>query len=943
MIQVFADGVMVYDSRLEDYELVGLKRTGGLNKGGTAEITMPADHPAYNSFTGYKTIVEIYRDGRLKFRGRALYPLDDFYRRRTVVCEGELCFFQDGISRPYLYETSPEEIFSAVVADYNSQVEPFKRFRLGTVTVQDANDYLRLESEGAETCLATLNKLLERCGGYITFTTAEDGARVINWLASVGNRVGQTIELGENLFDFTRSGANTDLATALVPYGAQTETGRVTIKDVNGGKDYIVDTAAAAIRGTIFKTVTWDDVTEPENLLRKARQYLDECKLVVTSLELTALDLSYVDKTLDCFEEGDWVRVVSRAHGLDEDFQITDRSENMLNPKDGLLKMGKEIRSLTSQDVAGDKKAQSDLEKATQSIKKDYEINIKQVAAEVVGEQMSSEIKQAHDSILMEVSTLYASRAYVASSIKTLADGITLKTEGSLGDEATIKLTVNGATITETMDLSKVRQAFAGDTSAVEISAGTVTFSSGTLIINSTNLQVSADGTIKATNAELTGTATTENGLYKSELSGGRLRFLYEGEEYGGIASSYMDGDETVRGVTVRLSEQAKYMGFSRLDSETGLYDLYYGINFGANVGGRTERHLFFGSAYFSDSVLVAGALNVNGATSFLGAVYYYNNAYFTQAATFSTTTTFNGAVVHNANAFFANGKGVALYTTDGKTVFSMTVQSDDNLYLGSTSIPVYVVGSSVQVGTSSCPTTITGSSVAINNSVAITGAVTLNNGYGLRVKDSAGTAHYVVSLSNTDQMSVGNANFTLNLRGAGVTVPFGNVVLTQGSIMLANGYGIVTYDTSGASQYILSLNTGNQVCVGSSNHVTYLRGTAVYLASSGAAVTSDARKKNSVEALPDAYEALIDKLTPVRYKYNDGTSGRYHAGFIAQEVQEALESVGLTTQDFGGFIDLNGDGEELGLIYSEFIALLLHKIKHQEQRIAALEERGTT
>ena len=78
MTQVYADGVLVYDSRLEDYALLGLTVTVTLNKSGTASLTMPQHHPAYNKFTSYRTVVEIYRDDVLLFRGRSLYPSDDF-------------------------------------------------------------------------------------------------------------------------------------------------------------------------------------------------------------------------------------------------------------------------------------------------------------------------------------------------------------------------------------------------------------------------------------------------------------------------------------------------------------------------------------------------------------------------------------------------------------------------------------------------------------------------------------------------------------------------------------------------------------------------------------------------------------------------------------------------------------------------------------------------
>ena len=133
MIQITADGALVYDSRLEEYSLAGLKVTGGLNKGGTAEITMPLGHPAYYNFIGYRTVVAIYRDGVLRFRGHALYPVNDYNNNRTIVCEGELCFLQDAVSRPYLHQDSPANIFAAVVGEYNDQVDAFKRFKVGTV------------------------------------------------------------------------------------------------------------------------------------------------------------------------------------------------------------------------------------------------------------------------------------------------------------------------------------------------------------------------------------------------------------------------------------------------------------------------------------------------------------------------------------------------------------------------------------------------------------------------------------------------------------------------------------------------------------------------------------------------------------------------------------------------------------------------------------------
>lgn len=429
MIQIYTNDVLTYDSRLEGYDLVGLTVTTALNKGGTANITMPPGHPAYTAYTEYSSLVQIMRDGVLVFRGRALYVSDDFYRQRTVVCEGELCFFQDAISRPYLYQDSPAAVFAAVVQDYNTQVEERKQFQVGTVTVTDPNDYIRLESETAETALATLNKLLSRCGGYIIFTTNDTGQRVANWYEVPGYRSSQEIDLdlGGNLLSFARDGANTNLATALVPYGAKDEsTGkRLTIESVNDGLDYIVDEEAEALRGRITATATWDDVTNPSNLLRKARQYLAERRQIVTSLKLTALDLSYIDKAIDSYRVGDTIRVRSKPHGVDEDFRLTERTEDLLNPAGNQITLGREQASLTGADVTTNAQNNASIQKTEQQITALYQLNVAAVIEETK-ETLVSLIQQTSEAITTEVAETYATNEQVtdlvATSMTQLAD-----------------------------------------------------------------------------------------------------------------------------------------------------------------------------------------------------------------------------------------------------------------------------------------------------------------------------------------------------------------------------------------------------------------------------------------------------------------------------------------------------------------------------------------
>ena len=109
----------------------------------------------------------------------------------------------------------------------------------------------------------------------------------------------------------------------------------------------------------------------------------------------------------------------------------------------------------------------------------------------------------------------------------------------------------------------------------------------------------------------------------------------------------------------------------------------------------------------------------------------------------------------------------------------------------------------------------------------------------------------------------------------------------------------------------------------------------------SGEAVTSDQNRKNTITDLSEKYSAFFAKLKPRLFKYNDGTSDRLHVGFIAQEVKEAMDAVGLDAKDFAALcIKQNPDGsEEWSLRYSEFIAMNTMEIQKLKARMEELEK----
>lgn len=154
------------------------------------------------------------------------------------------------------------------------------------------------------------------------------------------------------------------------------------------------------------------------------------------------------------------------------------------------------------------------------------------------------------------------------------------------------------------------------------------------------------------------------------------------------------------------------------------------------------------------------------------------------------------------------------------------------------------------------------------------------------------------------------------------------------------------------ANNGLLYLSGGSDVAVGCKNF--YPLGTAANLGNASLGmwnavyshtaniITSDKNLKHDIEPIPDKYMDMLDKIKPVRFKMNNGTSGRYHMGFVAQDVEAAMDACEIDPLDFAGWCkDCDADGNDLQMLrYTEFIPLCAEKIRRLSERISELERR---
>ena len=164
-------------------------------------------------------------------------------------------------------------------------------------------------------------------------------------------------------------------------------------------------------------------------------------------------------------------------------------------------------------------------------------------------------------------------------------------------------------------------------------------------------------------------------------------------------------------------------------------------------------------------------------------------------------------------------------------------------------------------------------------------------------------------------------------------------------------GYGISisTYDGG------IQLDSGGNVYI-TSAYSTRLQldddaakiGPTVWATDGTVIYSSDKNVKNSIDYDLSRYRQFLLDLKPCRFKYNEGQSGRYHIGMIAQDMEKSLADNGIAPSEFAGWCKMpirdenhNITGYTYGIRYDSLIPLNTLMIQELVKRVEALERRS--
>ncbi|MGF0070961.1 GBS Bsp-like repeat-containing protein [Streptococcus orisratti] len=348
-------------------KIIAGKITQALNAIHEFTFTMSINNTMYQKMVPFQSIIEVVNlnDGETEFSGRVLSVSNKMTSSgfvQEVICEDFLSFFHDS-SQYYqkLKNSGARPYLEAILNAANSQVEKYKRIKLGNVTVESRTDkpwrYLGYET----TWDAVRERIVNSIGGYLTLREEYDGL-YLDWTSQVGETKKSPIQLGRNIKSASREMSFDGLATQIMPIGAdeqndsrqQEDQGsdvtrkQVDIASVNNGNLWLEDAELVKQFGIIRKPVIWTEIDNAQVLKNRGLQYLRNQKIAMAKWTVSVVERYLIDARYEKFKIGNTHPILNAPLSGVETLQILEKKIDILNPQSTELTIGSQSKFLSA-------------------------------------------------------------------------------------------------------------------------------------------------------------------------------------------------------------------------------------------------------------------------------------------------------------------------------------------------------------------------------------------------------------------------------------------------------------------------------------------------------------------------------------------------------------------------------------------------------------------
>lgn len=814
------------------------------------------------------------------------------------------------------------------------------------------------------------------------------------------------ITIGDNLISYSSDTDVSNLCTNIIPYGAKLYTDednleRVNISSVNNGKlDLTADSAAKY--GIISKTVLFEEVETPQELYNQAVQYLTKYQYPIANYNITAFDNFLLDHSLPKIKVRG--RYYVNAPVLNADrllLKVTQKTLCIENPANDTFTIG-ESSTATSNAVTV---TTADISSLKDSIATANTVFLNGInAANLrVDNLVAGDIK----AIYADISNLTAKKADIDlanikdACITTAQIEDAAITMAKIEDAAIATAKIEDAAITTAKignaAITTAKIADAAITTA-KIANATITtaqianaaITTALIAREAVNTAQIADGSITSAKiVELTANKITTGilSVERLELVGSDKSLVYALNNSGELVSkevNHLDGDFlTERSITadkivanaITANEiAAKTITANELAANCITADKIAAgaITTAKIAAGAVDAGTIKAGAITAEKIatgsITADKLKVDDLSAVSAKI---GGMTLTSSSIYSGTSSMTSA----KSGIFISKDGIRQYTSGSYinlksgTILCSDGKNQVNIASGAiniTSEKTAWTGVSVQSGDYSLGLRASYIDIGMGSARRLVyGYPGTNEDLGLFLVDSKNTITgqlYMPSGTTTSTLDVSKvlaSNATISSQ-----CKVGNMIFTEsnslGHVTIGSfGYPHLLYHQYSNSLELLPSGTGMGNVGTLNNQFGSMYAVNLFQGGSGVANSSDRRKKKDIEPISDTFaEKLINGLEPSSYKYLDGTSDRTHYGAIAQDVEDLIVSMGMTTQDFGGIVKeypyqemQDSDGmyyrerdetsePDYYLRYDEFIMPLVCYCQKLQKRICALEKK---
>lgn len=445
--RVYYGDYLLYDPVMTDYKLINPNWSTELSKVSGFYFTIPVSHPNFEFLELMKPLVRIYRDGVLKFKGRIYKMTNDFYGNKRCECEDCMAFLNDSLIAPFNFNGTTGELFRDIITWHNERVSQEQQIIIGNVVGNDELEVRRWQESYKPSLECFKTKILDPFGGYLKLRYDENENPVVDFLKEITEVCQQHVVYGKNLADHIIDENARGFATAVVPLGIQhieldpeshDET-RVTIEEVNGGKDYLINEDLASVYGVIYQKTsltTHPSIRLPETLMERGLQDLQRAVMYKRSVEVTMADLGFIED-VNSPETGQNIIIDSAPHGGSVSYLLRRMQVDLSNPAMTIITLGDEKESFLA-------KTQRDIESVgarVTNIENTYLTEAQNIAQTTI--ENNTSILQSAEAIILEALQNYVKTTDYETQMAQLHTALTVA-QGNITATNTLVTEVQG-------------------------------------------------------------------------------------------------------------------------------------------------------------------------------------------------------------------------------------------------------------------------------------------------------------------------------------------------------------------------------------------------------------------------------------------------------------------------------------------------------------------